>query len=611
MSDMGKKTSKYAPDFAFMQSLPNTGLKHKDPNAILHALPLPQKYKEEMGPDPLKMQKMERERQKKEAALKKLQKDQPDERQKEKEIQKKKLEEEEKEIKQLPTQIYQDEQGRIRDKEGKILIIDVREYLRQGKQTSSLDINRAKQRESKIKQLLKLQKDAEEEDEKLGKFFDQTLKSTSRKRDKKLVSAFQFISKGAITERAEQLRAETNIKKRAPEKDEQALLEYKKLSQIVKKSGVRRTGAKSKLNVGYRLNKNIIPEIEWWDKSIVAEGHTFYIADSLLETLVEQEKYSLDDIKSCNQEKVWDNPSFHHNMLRLLKKTKFDDSYLGAKLFESHTALDSSTLMEMFKPKILQPVLQTRLTKEEKTKQAKERRREYQKDLQEKIKYGIIEAPKPKLKLATYMKTLSAEAIQDPTKVEMEVRKLVEERQQKHIERNESRKLTTEQKAEKRIKKIKKDSAKECRVCLFKLKSLHDFKIRNKVVKNAQDLALNGFCLIPSKDAAEELPVVLVAEGGPKSIKFFKNLLLRRIDWTTKRGRKPKVENPDPSGQEVEEVDQRDLCNLIWEGLINDHIFPKWSLKEIHNELEGRRHFADRGVEEYWEKALSKARSQQ
>lgn len=157
-------------------------------------------------------------------------------------------------------------------------------------------------------------------------------------------------------------------------------------------------------------------------------------------------------------------------MLQLLSKFRFDSEHLNPKIFETQSGIDQSRLDEMFKPRAIQPVLQTRLTKEEKKKQAKEKRREYQKELQEKIKYGIIPPPPPKVKLSNFMRTLANEAVQDPTKVEQEVRKLVEETQKKHIERNEARKLTAEQKRDKMMKKLKKDSAKECRVCIFLLR---------------------------------------------------------------------------------------------------------------------------------------------
>lgn len=200
------------------------------------------------------------------------------------------------------------------------------------------------------------------------------------------------------------------------------------------------------------------------------EDHTYYLENSKLNDLIIEGEYSAEDILNHNQEKVWDNPHFHKKMLEMLRITKFNRSYLSDKLFDASPQVDSASIAEMFKPKVVQPVIETRLTKEEKKKQARERKREYQKDLQEKIKYGVVEAPKPKLKLATFMRTLANEAIQDPTKVEMEVKKLIEERQQKHIERNEAKKLTKDQKREKMLKKLKKDSAKECKVCIFSLK---------------------------------------------------------------------------------------------------------------------------------------------
>lgn len=101
---------------------------------------------------------------------------------------------------------------------------------------------------------MKIKKDAEQNEDKPGAFFDQSLKSTNNKRDKRMVSALQFITKGAIVEKAEQLRTEINIKKRAPEKDEEAQGLYKKLSQVVQKSGVRTTTSKVKHHVECVLN---------------------------------------------------------------------------------------------------------------------------------------------------------------------------------------------------------------------------------------------------------------------------------------------------------------------------------------------------------------------
>lgn len=115
---MGKKSSKYAPSFNELKSVPTTELKHQDPLKILHSVPLNERDKQIMGPDPKEMVKLEKKKQERERAQKKLLGDKPEIPLKESDRRKA---EEEVDNKSLPIDIYQDEQGRIRDKEGNIL----------------------------------------------------------------------------------------------------------------------------------------------------------------------------------------------------------------------------------------------------------------------------------------------------------------------------------------------------------------------------------------------------------------------------------------------------------------------------------------------------------
>lgn len=133
---------------------------------------------------------------------------------------------------------------------------------------------------------------------------------------------------------------------------------------------------------------------------------------------------------------------------------------------------------------------------------------------------------------------------------------------------------------------------------------MKDFKIKAKVQKNAEELALNGFCLVPARDLAD-VPTVLAVEAGPKYMKFFKRLLLHRVDWDARRGRKKQPEQAAQMDLEVDRSADHHI-QLVWEGIVADHMFPKWSIKEIRSEAEGRKQFADRGVEEYWDMALAK-----
>jgi len=66
------------------------------------------------------------------------------------------------------------------------------------------------------------------------------------------------------------------------------------------------------------------------------------------------------------------------------------------------------------------------------------------------------------------MRVLTNDAIQDPTKVEAQVRKEMQKRQETHLKTNEERKLTEEQKREKLRRKMDDDAKKGTFVCAFK-----------------------------------------------------------------------------------------------------------------------------------------------
>ena len=66
------------------------------------------------------------------------------------------------------------------------------------------------------------------------------------------------------------------------------------------------------------------------------------------------------------------------------------------------------------------------------------------------------------------MRVLGSDAIQDPTKMETHVRTQVAERQRKHIDANAKRKLTDEQKSEKKVRKIMEDTSVQVHVSVWK-----------------------------------------------------------------------------------------------------------------------------------------------
>lgn len=79
------------------------------------------------------------------------------------------------------------------------------------------------------------------------------------------------------------------------------------------------------------------------------------------------------------------------------------------------------------------------------------------------------------------------------------------------------------------MRKLKKDSSKEYRRIVFRLNKLQDRSHVFKVNVNAKQLLLNGFVITPTEYHSQ--PVIIMAEGGAKAIRFFKNLMINRIKW--------------------------------------------------------------------------------
>jgi U4/U6 small nuclear ribonucleoprotein PRP3 len=63
------------------------------------------------------------------------------------------------------------------------------------------------------------------------------------------------------------------------------------------------------------------------------------------------------------------------------------------------------------------------------------------------------------------------------------------------------------------------------------------------------------------------LPNLVLIEGGPRAIKKYKNLMLRRIKWDKKHVEKDS-ENPKETTTENEDMKESldKKCFLVWEG---------------------------------------------
>lgn len=62
------------------------------------------------------------------------------------------------------------------------------------------------------------------------------------------------------------------------------------------------------------------------------------------------------------------------------------------------------------------------------------------------------------LRISNLMRVLGTEAVQDPTKIEAHVRAQMAKRQKAHEDANASRKLTDEQRRDKKVRRIQEDT---------------------------------------------------------------------------------------------------------------------------------------------------------
>lgn len=234
-----------------------------------------------------------------------------------------------------------------------------------------------------------------------------------------------------------------------------------------------------------------------------------------------------------------------------------------------------------------------KLTKKERKKLRTQQRLAKEKDKQEMLRQGLIEPPKPKIKMSNLMKVLGSEATQDPTRLEKEIRSAAAEREQAHIDRNMARKLTPGERRDKKDRKLFDDpNTLETIVSVYKINDLSHPQSRFKVDMFAREYRLTG-CAVISDGIT-----VVVAEGGSKTIKKYGKVMLRRINWANT----VKEDEED----EDESVDKPvNKCVLVWQGSVAKPVFNRFLIHDCMTEAAARKIFSDAGVVHYWDIAVN------
>ncbi|XP_023685791.1 U4/U6 small nuclear ribonucleoprotein Prp3 isoform X2 [Paramormyrops kingsleyae] len=351
---------------------------------------------------------------------------------------------------------------------------------------------------------------------------------------------FKFHEKGRFEKIAQRIRTKAQLEKLQAE-----------IAQAAKKTGIHASTKLALIAPKKELGDGEVPSIEWWDS---------YILPSHMEI-------------SCT--------------------TTFDTIDLfGVTNLVEHPA-QISPPVDTDKP----VTLGVYLTKKEQKKLRRQTRREGQKEMQEKVRLGLMPPPEPKVRISNLMRVLGTEAVQDPTKVEAHVRAQMAKRQKAHEEANAARKLTSEQRKEKKAKKLKEDLSQGVYITVYRIRNLTNPAKKFKVEANASQLYLTGTVVL-HRDVN-----IVVVEGGPKAQKKFKKLMLSRIKWEEQTNSK----REDGEGSDDEASKKTNKCSLVWEGTAKERSFGEVKFKQCPTENMAREHFKKHGTEHYWDLALSQS----
>ncbi|XP_008290918.1 U4/U6 small nuclear ribonucleoprotein Prp3 isoform X2 [Stegastes partitus] len=365
-------------------------------------------------------------------------------------------------------------------------------------------------------------------------YFDQRVSITPAQRARR---SFKFHDQGRFEKIAQRIRTKAQLERLQNE-----------IAQAAKKTGIQASTKLALIAPKKEIGEGEVPNIEWWDS---------YILPSNV------------DINS---------------------DTKFELLELfGVTNLVEHPA-QISPPVDTDKP----VTLGVYLTKKEQKKLRRQTRREGQKEVQEKVRLGLMPPPEPKVRISNLMRVLGTEAVQDPTKVEAHVRAQMAKRQKAHEEANAARKLTAEQRKEKKVKKLREDLTDGVYISVYRIRNLQNPAKKFKVEANANQLYLTGTVVL-HKDVN-----LVVVEGGPKSQKKFKRLMLHRIKWEEHNSKRD-----DPDGDD--DTKRNNKCWLIWEGTAKERSFGEMKFKQCPTESMAREHFKKHGTEHYWDLALSQS----
>merc|ERR1719356_900059 len=405
---------------------------------------------------------------------------------------------------------------------------------------STLKVNINREKEARLKKILGLKKEGGSEKD----FFDPTLKVQQRfERQKR--KTFRFIDEGALVQREQRLVKKMQEKvlgvdKKEDKKKKEEKKEEKKKEEAEPEPVIKKIEPKI-------MRREPIPDVEWWDMPFLKED-------------MNGQKRAYTEV---NVEKI----------------TPYVEHPIPIKITTEKEVAEAAMM---------------HLTPKERKKLRRLKRQERTQEIRDKIKMGILQPPPPKVKMSNLMRVLGDEAIADPSTVERKVRQQVEQRRKEHEQRNEARKLPAEERKAKKKQKWMAEGEPTTQVLVFKIKDLANKRHLFKIDMNAQQFHLSGCCI-----TCPGVANIVIVEGGPRAVKRYKKLMVRRIKWS--EDQKDDDDDDDDDEEEVTAPKLQDHCVLIWEGVVKQRNFKNWKVTHARSEPEARKTLGDRGAEHYWE----------
>jgi U4/U6 small nuclear ribonucleoprotein PRP3 len=432
-----------------------------------------------------------------------------------------------------------DEQGRLVDERGKVI------QRTTGPQSTIM----ANQNTARTNPLLQ----AEIPETTTSRYFDPRMASPGQLREQRKKRTFNFVAQGHFSKKADDLRAKAAVEQmiREAKSKPPKPITAKDASASEQSSALQRTPTFSVGTLKSRLAE--VPAVEWWDQPLLRANLYVSAPGEPVQTTLLVEAVT------------------HY--------------------------VEHPIPVEPPAEPLPPPPQPLPLTKKERKKLRTQRRLAAEKEKQDQIRCGLLPPPPPKVKISNLMQAMKNEAVADPSAIEAKVRAEMAQRIKNHEERNQARKLTPEQRKEKKRRKLMNDrTAGGTPVTIYRVDEMPNKQKLYKIDINAQQNHLTGVALL-----VEGCNVVVV-EGGPKAQKRYRKLLMDRIDWT-----ETTADNSDDDEEEDRDAKRRasaDVCKLVWEGSVVKAHFKNFRIEAARTPEAARKLLKERGCEHYWDMAV-------